>query len=88
MKEDSLQFWIIPIICLVIVGVFFIGVLGYQFNVEFPNAEQELDELYKMSCEQIMIKESTDKYWTVDNREFGREKAKNCIENESVNTGE
>ena len=47
---ESIRYWIIPIICLVIVvGVIFPVALHYKITVIIPNAEDERQEMKKMS---------------------------------------
>ncbi len=79
MGENSLQFWIIPIISLIIiVGVIFPYILYYQNTVVYPNATIELDEIKKMSCVEITARNSIGSYWIPDNGKFARDKVQDC----------
>ena len=80
MEEDSLRFWIIPIICFVVIGGVFVIILDYNFNVKYPNAVIELEEMKKMTCPEIKDKVAKNKYWSLENGDFGREKAQGCSE--------
>ncbi|QLH05837.1 hypothetical protein [Nitrosopumilus ureiphilus] len=82
MEESSLRFWIIPVICLVVVIGIFASVLAYQFNVAMPNAVVEMEELRKMSCDQIKEKNAVNRYWSKTNSEYGNNKAKGCTDAE------
>ena len=45
MDEESLRFWIIPIVCIVaVLGIFSVS-LEYKVNTVFPNAELERMEI-------------------------------------------
>lgn len=78
MEEDALRFWIIPIICLVIVMGFFVFSLYYKINTIFPNAELERQEMKEMTCPEILLKDSSNRYWTSENAQIGKAKAVSC----------
>ena len=78
MDEESLRFWIIPIMCMVAVMGIFLVTLEYKINTVFPNAELERLEIQKMSCEEIVAKDSANDYWTPETSAMGREKAAGC----------
>lgn len=78
MEEDALRFWIIPIICLVIVMGFFVFSLNYKINIIFPNAELERQEIKEMACPEILLKDSSNRYWTSANAQIGKAKALGC----------
>ena len=84
MDEESLRFWIIPIICIVtVVGIFSIS-LEYKVNTVFPNAELERLEMQNMSCEEIVAKDSANDYGTPENSAIGREKAASCAKPKEI----
>ena len=67
MDEESLRFWIIPIVCIVaVLGIFSVS-LEYKVNTVFPNAELERMEIKNMSCDEIIAKDSANDYWTSEN---------------------
>jgi len=78
MNEDSRQFWVIPIVCLVTIVVIFGIVLEYKINTVLPNAAAELDEIKAMSCEQVKSRDSTGSYWTPENGEIARDMVSAC----------
>lgn len=78
MEEDSLRYWIIPIICIVaIMGVFSVTI-EYKVNTIFPNAALEMEEIKKISCPEILAKDAANKYWTPENAAIGKAKAISC----------
>ncbi|QLH10837.1 hypothetical protein [Nitrosarchaeum sp. AC2] len=79
MEEDTLRFWIIPIICLVAVMGLFVIILSYQFNTAMPNAAIELEEMRKMSCDEIKAKDALNRYWSKDNSKYGKDKVGGCV---------
>ena len=75
MDEDSIRYWIIPILCMVTaMGVIFPYVLYYQQTVVFPNSVIELDELKNMPCDELSTRNALGSYWTPNNGEFARDK--------------
>jgi transposase-like protein len=84
MDEDSLRFWIAPILCMVVGMGVFVGVVEYNTNTKMPNAAAELEEMRTMSCEEIKAKDSLNNYWTSDNREFGGDKMSGCAAAEAA----
>lgn len=79
MGENSLRFWIIPIVCLIIIlGIIFPYLLYHKTTVIFPNAVIELDEIKKMSCIEITARNSLGSYWTIDNGKIARDKVQDC----------
>lgn len=88
MEENSLHFWIIPIICVVGVIAVFSFALEYKVNTIFPNAELERQEIEKMSCPEILLKDSSNRYWTSENRKIGEIRAMSCsVPKESQSSG-
>ena len=79
-QEDTLKFWIIPIACFAMVGIFFAFSLEHKFNVVMPNAVLEVEEMKNMSCKQIKEKDSRGSYWTPENSALGREMNSNCTD--------
>ena len=84
MEEDSLRFWITPIVCLVAVMGGFVVILEYQVNTAFPNAVAELEEMRKMSCDEIKSKNALNRYWSKENGAFGGDKADGCAAAEAA----
>lgn len=84
MEEDSLRFWIAPILCLVVGMGVFVVVVEYTINTKIPNAVVELEELRKMSCDEIKAKESLNNYWSDENGKFGGDKADSCAAAEAA----
>lgn len=79
MGEKSLQFWIVPIACMIIImGIIFPYILYHHTTVISPNAVIELGEIKKMSCDEINVRNALGSYWTVDNGKFAREKVQDC----------
>jgi hypothetical protein len=88
MEEDALRFWIIPIICLVIVMGFFVFSLDYKINTIFPNAELERQKMKEMTCHEILLKDSSNRYWSSENAQIGKSKALSCkVPQESQSSG-
>jgi len=84
MNEDSRQFWVIPILCLVLAFVIFGALLEYKINTVFPNAAIELDEIKSMSCEQVKSRDSIGSYWTPENGVYARDKVQSCTDAKAV----
>lgn len=80
MEEDSLRFWIIPIICFVVVMGIFVVILEYNFNTKMPNAEIELAEMQTMTCPEIEAKLEINQFWSMENGAFAREKGQGCAD--------
>lgn len=78
MEEDSLRFWIVPVVFLIIGFGIFAIVAEYNFNVKMPNAAAELEEMRSMSCDEIKAIDSVGRYWSKENQAFGNEKAESC----------
>jgi len=78
MEEDSLRFWIIPIICFVAVGGIFVVILDYNINVKGPNAVIEFAEMEQMSCSDIESKVAQNLFWSMVNEQYARDKVKSC----------
>jgi hypothetical protein len=84
MGEDSLHYWIVPIICFVAVAGIFAFILEYQINTSHPNAVAELEEMKKMSCDEIKSKHTLNRYWSKDNGAYGKDQADGCAASESA----
>jgi len=83
MEEESLRFWIIPIICMVAaMGVIFPFMINHQITIVHPNAAIEIDEIKKMTCEELKTRNALGSYWTSTNGEFARDKVQRCIDAE------
>ena len=78
MDEESLRFWIIPIVCFVGAMIMFSITLEYKINTILPNAELERQEMQEMLCPEILQKDASNSYWTPQNSKIGREKAASC----------
>lgn len=78
MEEASLHYWIIPIISIIVVSVFLAFSLDYKYNTVFPNAVLEKVEIENMSCHEILLKDSSNRYWSKENAEIGKAKAIGC----------
>ena len=50
MEENSLHYWIIPIICMISIIPIFAFSVDYKHIKVFPNAELERQEMENMSC--------------------------------------
>jgi len=80
MNEDSRQYWVIPIVCLVVVLVIVGVLLEHKINTILPNAAIELDGIKGMSCEQVKSRDSTGSYWTPGNGVIARDMISVCKE--------
>ena len=78
MEEDSLRFWIIPILCLIGTMAIFSITMEYKINTILPNAELERQEMKEMSCPEILQKDAASDYWTPENSKIGKAKAVSC----------
>lgn len=78
MEEESLRYWIIPIVCFVSFGLIFTGMMIYKVDTQFPNAEIELNELEDMSCDDLSLRNALGSYWTPNNGQFARDKVNDC----------
>jgi len=67
MEENSLHYWIIPIISMIAVVAIFSFSLDYKLNTIFPNAELERQEIKEMSCPEILLKDASNRYWSSEN---------------------
>ncbi|AJM92919.1 MULTISPECIES: hypothetical protein [Nitrosopumilus] len=79
MDEESLRFWIIPMVCVVVVAIIFGASLDYRYNVVYPNAAIEKEMLKTITCPEILEKQKTGRYWSSENALVGAEKALACI---------
>ena len=84
MEEDSLRFWIIPIICFVATAGIFVVILDYNYNVKRPNAIIEFAEMEKMNCTEMRSKLGTNLFWSMDNAKFAREMVQACSDAEAA----
>jgi hypothetical protein len=81
MEEDSRKYWIIPIVCfIVIAGIIFPYSLVHKYDVVLPNAAIEREEMKNMTCPQIMAKDSLNNYWNPTNSKIGRDMTAICKE--------
>ncbi len=88
MEEDSLHYWIIPIACMLVIVPIFAFSLDYKVNTIFPNAELERLEMKEMNCAEILLKDSSNDYWTSENAKVGNSKAISCaVPQESESSG-
>ena len=78
MEEESLRFWIIPIICLVSTVLILSFAADYKINTVFPNAIIEKEELKDMPCSEILLKDAANDYWSKENAKIGKAKAAGC----------
>ena len=78
MEEDSLRFWIIPIICFVAFGIIFAAILDYTFNVKIPSAVVEQAQMKEMSCDEIGVKVSKNLFWSTENEKYAKDRVKAC----------
>lgn len=78
MDEGSLQYWIIPIISMIAAMAILSFAVEYKVNTILPNAELERQEMKEMLCPEILLKDSSNKYWTSENRKIGNAKAIVC----------
>lgn len=79
MEEESLRFWVIPAVCFAIVAIFLAFTLDYRYNVMYPNAIIEREELKTITCPEILEKQKTGKYWSSENARIGAAKALTCV---------
>ena len=88
MEENSLHYWIVPIVCMIaVIGIFSFSI-DYKVNTIFPNAELERQEIKEMSCPEILLKDASNRYWASENREIGKAKAISCsVSQESQSSG-
>ena len=68
MDEESVQFWIIPVVCMIAVAGIFGGLLVYQNILIPPKAEIEYLEIKQMNCNNIKEKNTTGAFWSDLNR--------------------
>lgn len=80
MEEESLRFWIIPIVCIVLVGGLFGFMVVQKINVEIPNSIIEQSQMQAMSCNEIKAKDATGLYASLENSRIGRDKIAACNE--------
>ena len=78
MEENSLHYWIIPIISIIVVAGILSFSLDYKINTVLPNAEIEREKMKVMSCPEILLKDSSNRYWTSENAQIGKAKALSC----------
>ena len=78
MDEDSMRFWIIPILAIIGVAIMFSFSLDHKYNTVIPNAAIELDEIKEMSCIDLTKRNSMGSYWTPQNGKIAREKVDVC----------
>jgi hypothetical protein len=53
--------------------------LDYRYNVMYPNAAIEREELKTITCDEILEKQKSGKYWNSENAGIGAEKALACL---------
>ena len=78
MDEDSMRFWIIPILAIIGVAMIFAFSLDHKYNTIIPNAAIELDDIKQMSCIDLSKRNSMGSYWTPQNGKIAREKVDVC----------
>ena len=66
-------------VCFVIVAVFLVFTLDYRYNVMYPNAAIEREQLKTITCDEILEKQKTGKYWSSENAKIGADKALACL---------
>lgn len=79
MDEES-RYWVIPIICIISVGVIMSFAVDYKFNTVFPNAEIEREEMKNITCPDMLLKASSNHYWSTENKKIGEGKIIGCTE--------
>lgn len=65
--------------CFVVVAIFLAASLNYKYNVMYPNAAMEREELQTITCPEILEKQKTGKYWSSENAKIGADKALACL---------
>lgn len=89
MEESALHYWIIPVVCMVMIVPIFAFSLDYKINTIFPNAESEILEIKEMACPEILLKDASNDYWTSENAKIGKAKAVSCaVPQESESSGQ
>ena len=79
-EENSLRFWIIPIVSLVCMIIFLAGVgINYTLNT-VPLAEKQEQEIIRMNCEEIENFSSDIVLYTPATRQLFAESAEGCAE--------
>lgn len=82
------RFWIIPIVALVSGSIIGVGAIEYEINTKWPNAAIERDGLKNLSCPEIMLKASLNKFWSPQNGKIGRGMSEICVDQLKTLTGD
>ncbi len=79
-EENSLRFWIIPVVSLVCMVIFLAGVgINYTLNT-VPLAEEQKQQIMRMSCEEIENFSSDIVLYTPVTRQLFAESSEGCAE--------
>ena len=87
MDENSRNYWIVPIMALAIGCIIGVGGIEFKVNTVWPAAITEMDELKKMTCEELKIKNSQNRYWTPDNGKYARTLVDACPSEKKESSG-
>lgn len=79
MNEES-RYWIIPIICLISIVPIMVFAVDYKVNTVAPNIEIEREEMENMTCSEMLVKASSNHYWSTENKKIGEDKIMGCTE--------
>ncbi|MCH9659033.1 hypothetical protein K0U27_10185 [archaeon] len=79
-EENSLRFWIIPVVSLVCMVIFLAGVGINHMLHTVPLAEEQEQEIMRMSCEEIENVSSDIVLYTPTTRQLFTESAEGCAE--------
>jgi hypothetical protein len=79
MDEES-RFWIIPIMCFIAIVPIMVFAVDYKVNTVAPNVEIEREEMENMTCPEMLVKASSNHYWSTGNKEIGEAKILGCTE--------
>jgi len=81
------NFWVIPILAMVVGCIGVAGAIEYKVNTVWPNAVIELDEIKSMSCEEAKEKNASGRYATPSNGMQLRSMVDACPSEKSNNSG-
>ncbi|QMU54881.1 MAG: hypothetical protein GKS07_08330 [Nitrosopumilus sp.] len=79
-EENSLRFWIIPIVSMVCISVFLAGVIINHSLYTIPLAEKQAQEIAGMSCEEIENFSSDNVLYTPSTRQLFADSTEGCAE--------
>ena len=82
-QENSIHFWLIPIVCFIAVFFLVLPPLYEHYTVTIPEAKEDLEIIRTMSCDGIRMLTAENYVSVPENRKYLRDTLEKCAEIES-----